>query len=300
VRSPFTARTSAVLLKFLQLLDELIAAGQELALPELLDQIAVRVGVREALQREYEAEEAEERWNNLVELRNVATGYSNLPHEAQLATFLEEVALVAEVDKLDPNSDKVTCITLHQAKGLEYGAVFLIGLEEGLLPHSRSTDDRDQLEEERRLLYVGMTRARQLLYLCYAFKRLSYGRSNTSTPSRFLADIPRSMLKAPPRRGAAAPAGQSSMFSSRSALGDRRPSRAAPSNAAPSKRERARAAPPPNEVSFFAGQRVRHATFGEGVVVSSRLVDGDEEVTVSFADRERRLLASFAHLERVA
>jgi DNA helicase II / ATP-dependent DNA helicase PcrA len=299
-RSPFNARTSAALLGFLQLLDELSAASRELDLAALLDRIAARVAIREALQREYDADEAEDRWNNLAELRNVATGYQNLPRETQLATFLEEVALVAEVDKLDPDSDKVTCITLHQAKGLEYGAVFLIGLEEGLLPHSRSSDDRDQLEEERRLLYVGMTRAERRLYLCYAFKRLNYGRSNTSTPSRFLADIPRSMLKAPPRRSAPAPSGQSSMFSPRSALGDRQPvARPAASSSSSRSRERPRAAPAPSEVSFFAGQHVRHATFGEGVVVSSRLVDGDEEVSVRFTDRERRLLASFAHLERI-
>ncbi|GAB4424956.1 MAG: UvrD-helicase domain-containing protein [Chloroflexi bacterium OHK40] len=315
-KPPFNSRTTSALLGFLALLDELVAARHELPLAELIDRILDRVGVHEALLREYGAEEGEDRWANIEELRTVAGDYVNLPREAQLPTFLEEVALVADVDKLDPNADAVTCITLHQAKGLEFPAVFLIGLEEGLLPHSRSTDERDKLEEERRLLYVGMTRAKQRLYLCYAFRRTSFGRTNLSTPSRFLADIPRELLKQPLKRGTTVMSPQSSMFSGRSGLGPAGSARASgrggagwSSTAASAAgagatwsggsagRERRPAGP--TEVSFFAGQRVRHATFGEGVVMSSRLVDGDEEVTVSFADRERRLLASFARLERL-
>lgn len=319
VKSPFNSRTSTALLGFSRLLDELLDARRELPLVELLDRILDRVGVREALVREYGGDEADDRWNNVEELRSVAIEYINLPAEAQLPTFLEEVALVADVDKLDPEADTVTCITLHQAKGLEYPAVFLVGLEEGLLPHSRSTDERDKLEEERRLLYVGMTRAKRRLYLCYAFRRTSYGRTNVSTPSRFLADIPGELLKQPQKRGTAVVSPQTSMFTGRGGYGGGRaqPRGASSSSTrqgstgakgaswggpspASSPAARQQKPPAPTEVSFFAGQRVRHATFGEGVVMSSRLVDGDEEVTVSFADRERRLLASFAKLERVA
>jgi DNA helicase-2/ATP-dependent DNA helicase PcrA len=306
-RSPFNTRTTTALLGFARLVDELIDARRELPLVQLLDRILDRVGVREALVREYGGDEADDRWNNVEELRSVAVEYINLPVEAQLPTFLEEVALVADVDKLDPEADAVTCITLHQAKGLEYPAVFLIGLEEGLLPHSRSTDERDKLEEERRLLYVGMTRAKRRLYMCYAFRRTSYGRTSVTTRSRFLADIPGELLKQPQKRGTAVVSPQTSMFTGRGGYGGGRAQPRAssgpstrpgppPSPGAPRQQKPAA----PAEVSFFAGQRVRHATFGEGVVISSRLVDGDEEVTVSFADRERRLLASFAKLERVA
>ena len=316
VRSPFNTRTNTALLGFAHLLEELIAARRELPLGELIDRILERVGVREALVREYSAEEGDDRWANVEELRTVAGDYINLPLEVQLQTFLEEVALVADVDKLDPDADAITCITLHQAKGLEYPVVFLIGLEEGLLPHSRSIDERDKLEEERRLLYVGMTRAKKRLYLCYAFRRTSYGRTNVSTPSRFLADIPRELLKLPIKRGNTTASPQSGMFTGRGGAGASRgqgqgrggagstgqrggaswSGGGASSSGAP--REPKPAAP--TEVSFFVGQRVRHATFGEGLVMSSRLVEGDEEVTVSFADRERRLLASFARLERIA
>jgi DNA helicase-2/ATP-dependent DNA helicase PcrA len=317
-RPPFNSRTTTALLGFYRLIAELLEARRELPLLELIDRIVERVGVRDALIREHGPDEGEDRWANVEELRTVAADYMNMPREVQLSTFLEEVALVADVDKLDPAADAVTCITLHQAKGLEYPAVFLIGLEEGLLPHSRSTDERDKLEEERRLLYVGMTRAKQRLYLCYAFRRTSYGRTNISTPSRFIADIPRELLKQPHKRGTAVVSPQASMFSGRGGFGSgygggRGQPRTGPSAgrassaagaswggppASAAGRERKPAGP--TEVSFFAGQRVRHATFGEGMVMSSRLVDGDEEVTVSFADRERRLLASFARLERIS
>ncbi|MEI7771254.1 MAG: UvrD-helicase domain-containing protein, partial [Chloroflexales bacterium] len=195
--SSLSARTKGALLSFLAGIDGLIAARAELPLIELIDLILGRMDVRAALLKDYDAEEAEDRWSNVQELRNVAAEYGGLPIESQLPTYLEEIALVAEVDKMDGKADAVTCITLHQAKGLEYPAVFLVGMEEGLLPHSRSSDDRDKVEEERRLLYVGMTRARQRLYLCYAFRRVSYGRVNVSTPTRFLADIPKQLLKQP-------------------------------------------------------------------------------------------------------
>ncbi|MBC8075989.1 MAG: UvrD-helicase domain-containing protein, partial [Chloroflexales bacterium] len=196
----FAARTRSALLRFLTLLEELLDARTRLSLVELLDLALERLEFRDFLLREYGPDEGEDRWNNVQELRTVASEYAGLPREAQLPTFLEEVALVADVDSMDKQTDVVTCITLHQAKGLEYPVVFLVGLEEGLLPHSRSADDRDKIEEERRLLYVGATRAQHRLYLLYAFRRTSYGRTNTSVPSRFLADIPRALLKQQPKR----------------------------------------------------------------------------------------------------
>lgn len=290
--SPFAARSKTTLLSFLAMIDEFIAARAALPLIELIDLILARLEVREALVKDYDAEEAHDRWTNVQELRNVAAEYRNLPIEGQLPIYLEEIALVAEVDKMDGKADAVTCITLHQAKGLEYPAVFLVGLEEGLLPHSRSSDEREKVEEERRLLYVGMTRARQRLYLCYAFRRLSFGRMSISTPTRFLADIPKELLKQPKKRGTAMTP-QTSMFTGRSGHGGAPPRSPASAGVRPPR------SAAPTEVSFFVGQPVRHTTFGEGVVKSSRLVDGDEEVTVSFPDRERKLLASFARLERI-
>nr|MCU0493644.1 UvrD-helicase domain-containing protein [Chloroflexaceae bacterium] len=292
LQSPFNARTTQALLGFRTLVEGMLEARTRLDLPALLDYILAQVGVREALLREYEPQEAEDRWGNVLELCEVTADYVNLPQENQLGTFLEEVALVSEVDKLDADADKITCITLHQAKGLEYPAVFLVGLEEGLLPHSRSQDDRDALEEERRLFYVGITRAKQRLYLLYAFRRSSYGRTNLSVPTRFLKDVPPGMLKTPTKRQQTM-VPQTSMFTERGfgGAGSR-------GSSAPASRERRPSGP--SEISFHPGQRVRHGTFGEGVVVSSRLVEGDEEVTVNFSGRgEKKLLASFARLERM-
>ncbi|MCG8348833.1 MAG: UvrD-helicase domain-containing protein [Chloroflexales bacterium] len=297
-KSSFNTRTRNALLSFLGLLDSLIEVRASLDLPTLIDTINERLDLRETLLREYGSEEGQDRWSNVQELRNVADEYSNLPREVQLPTFLEEVALVADIDNLDRQSDVVTCITLHQAKGLEYPVVFLIGLEEGLLPHSRAQNDRDQLEEERRLLYVGMTRAKERLYLLYAFRRTSYGRTNPSTRSRFLSDIPPDLVKSPLQREQTT-VSPSTQFAQRSTYNPPSFGSRARSNPSRAARKRERRPSGPTEASFFSGQLVRHATFGEGVVVSSKLVENDEEVTVRFGDRERRLLASFARLEHV-
>jgi DNA helicase-2/ATP-dependent DNA helicase PcrA len=301
--APFSPRTRQSLLSFLRVLDELIAAKTEQSLDDLMGLLFSRVDFEEALRREYGEEEGRDRWNNVQELRNVALNYINLPIEAQLPTFLEEVALVADVDTIKEDQDAITCITLHQAKGLEFPVVFLVGLEEGLLPHSRSLDDRDALEEERRLFYVGATRARKQLYLLYAFRRSTYGRTNVSTPSRFLASIPKELVAQAPKRSISS-AHQTSMFTPRTfgtaAGGSRRATPSASRTSQPPAAKQQRAALPqtPKETRFFAGLKVRHALFGEGVVVSSKLVDGDEEVTVAFSGKGvKRLLASFANLE---
>jgi DNA helicase-2/ATP-dependent DNA helicase PcrA len=301
---PFAPRTKSALLGFLRIVDELIAAREKKDLGELMDLLFARVEFQEALLREHGEENGRDRWNNVGELRNVASNYANLPREAQLPTFLEEVALVSDLDAVKEERDAITCITLHQAKGLEYPVVFIVGMEEGLLPHSRSLDDRDALEEERRLFYVGATRAKQRLYLLYAFRRTSYGRTNTSQVSRFLADI-KDLVEQAPKRGYA-PVQQTNMFTNRG-MGSRAGSprvmpQSAKSAPAPS-RANVRPAPRPQtarETAFFAGQKVRHANFGEGMVISSKLVENDEEVTVAFTGKGvKRLLASFARLEAV-
>ncbi len=318
--SPFSVRTTSALLGFLRLADELGEARRQLHLVELIERLLERVPIREALVREHGDEEADERWANIEELTAFASRYSELPLETQLSTFLEEVALVADVDKLDSEADVVTCITLHQAKGLEYTAVFLVGLEDGLLPHSRSLDEPEKVEEERRLLYVGMTRAKRRLYLCYASKRTSFGRTNLTTRSRFLDDIPRELIKATAGRRTASGAAASGLtgrgvggdsgvgrgMPRSTSWGDPRAKSTVPTGdspkSAPANTPRPTPqppTPPPTEVRFFPGQRVRHERFGEGVVVSSRLVEDDEEVTVSFADRERRLLATLARLQHL-
>jgi DNA helicase II / ATP-dependent DNA helicase PcrA len=317
-RSPFNAKTAEALVGFLRLIDWLIAQRAALGVVELLDALVERIGLQDALLREHGPDEGSTRFENALELRTVAAEYGLLPQENQLATFLEEVALMASVDEIDRSEgqqqgkdaearrDRITCITLHQAKGLEYPVVFLIGLEEGLLPHSRSLEDKDQLEEERRLLYVGITRAQRRLYMLYAFRRTLYGKSNIATPSRFLQDIPPDLVGQPKKR-ATADVSQSSLFSERAdgvlrGSAGRRLGRAIVSggNTTRPDRSRERAPSGPSEVSFFPGDRVQHGSFGEGVVVSSRLIEGDEEVTVAFSGKGlKKLLASFAKLQKL-
>ena len=260
---PFDTRTENVLLAFLEVLDELITARQEKGVSELLDLALERTGYTDHIRDG--TEEGEDRWSNLLELRGVAQEYAGLSSEMGLTTFLEEVALVSDVDNLDERVDAPTLLTLHSAKGLEFPVVFIVGLEEGLLPHSRSMDDPDQMEEERRLCYVGLTRAKERLYLVYTFRRTFRGLSAISEPSRFLADIPPHLIEGP-------------------GVG----------------REAPPPEPRPQAPEFKPGDRVRHPTFGEGVVISAKVTEDDEEVDVAFVGHGvKKLLASLARLEKL-
>jgi len=142
-----------------------------------------------------DTDEGETRWENVQELLSVTKKYDNLPPEESLTSFLEEVALVSEVDKLDNGGDALTLMTLHLCKGLEFRSVTVVGCEEGLLPHSGALFDRNQMEEERRLLYVGMTRAKDHLTLMHAQSRTLWGNAQSNARSRFLDDIPLNILE---------------------------------------------------------------------------------------------------------
>lgn len=264
---------------------------QSLALDtnELIDLIVERSGYGAMLRED--KERGEERMENLQELKASAEQFAGSEERGQLIDFLENVALVSDVDGLQggddtaADEDALTLITLHQAKGLEYDAVFLVGLEEGMLPHSRSVDDPSQLEEERRLLYVGMTRARKRLYMFRAFQRRFRGQSGSQMASRFLLEIPDSLVTTKDIRGHAR-------------VADRMPDPMWTKRAAstPAARSAARS----DDEQFVPGEKVRHGTFGEGVVVSSSGVGGDAQVTVAFAGQGvKRLMLSFAPLEKV-
>jgi DNA helicase-2/ATP-dependent DNA helicase PcrA len=227
---------------------------------------------------------------NLQELKASAEQFGGSEERGQLVDFLENVALVSDVDglqggdELGAGDEALTLITLHQAKGLEYEAVFLVGLEEGLLPHSRSVDDPSQLEEERRLLYVGMTRARKHLYMFRAFQRRFRGQPGSQMGSRFLAEIPESLVTTRDIRGHARVADRvvDPMWTRRQV-------------AVPAPRPARR-----SQSGFSAGDKVRHEHFGEGIVVSSSGTGGDTQVTVAFAgEGVKRLMLSFAPLEKV-
>ena len=178
-----------------------------LPLPELLDEVLEASGYRAMLADG--SEEGEDRWANLLELRAVTTRYDDLSPEDALDRLLEETALVADQDSYEGEADAVTLITLHAAKGLEFPVVFIAGLEEGVFPHNRALDDEKELEEERRLAYVGITRAKRRLFLSHAWRRATWGGGGMSVPSRFLLEIPPELMAGPrarpglggPRRG---------------------------------------------------------------------------------------------------
>src|SRR5207302_11039041 len=184
------------------MMTDLTNALDELPLPELLDRIAEKTGMGPELRDSPQGEL--DRWANVLELRRVADDYSEIETHTALELFLENVALVGGADTTqtgedgtliqEEQRDAVTLITLHAAKGLEFPVVFIVGMDEGSLPHARSVDKPEQLEEERRLAYVGFTRAMRRLYLVRAYRRSFFGESHITEPSRFLEDIPRRLV----------------------------------------------------------------------------------------------------------
>jgi len=177
---------------FFQMLESIANTPEEASLLDVMRLVLRQTGY-EAFLRDG-TEEGETRFENVQELFNVAGAFSKFPWREGLGNFLEEIALMTSVDEHDPTSDKVTLMTLHQAKGLEFDTVFLIGLEEGLLPHARSLMEKKDISEEIRLAYVGITRAKQKLFLVYAQSRKQYGLRNMSVKSRILKAIPEELL----------------------------------------------------------------------------------------------------------
>jgi DNA helicase-2/ATP-dependent DNA helicase PcrA len=282
---PFQKRTAAALLRFLDLLNELISAAPTQTLSELLDAIIARADYRRHLLEDLP--DGEERWENVQELRAVASQYDELAPAEALARFLEDAALITDIDEYDDKADAVTLITLHAAKGLEFPVVFIVGMEEGLLPHMRSYDDPAQMEEERRLCYVGMTRAQERLYLLRAFRR-AFGGHNPA--SRFLADIPPDLVTTRERIPTAMPTRERFIA-------------AATAHPEPVEGPERVEGPKRLAVAFAAGDHVRHAKFGEGIVVSCQEhKGGDQLVIVAFKGEAgiKRLLLSFARLEHLA
>ena len=263
----FTGRAALPLADFGALLSNWRAEAPRSTVTELFDRIANDINYKEYI--DDGSEEGAERWENVQELRRLTVEYQ----ERTLTDFLEAVALISDQDTLSEGKNAPTLLTLHAAKGLEFGAVFIVGLDDGILPHSRSFDEPEAMEEERRLFYVGITRAKDRLYLLRALRRGGRGYSEETIPSRYLDDIPPELLSGKARAGRASRSQTPAWL-------------------------RPDAQPAPVVVTRFrAGMRVGHPSWGEGIVLDSRLQDNDETVDVVFESVGiKRLAASLANL----
>jgi DNA helicase-2/ATP-dependent DNA helicase PcrA len=252
---------------FRDLMQSLQAGALELPVAELVERTLERSGYTEALEAERTIE-AQGRLENLQELVGVAREYQENADEPSLSHFLQEISLYSDQDAIREES-LVTLMTLHNAKGLEFRAVYLIGMEEGIFPHARSIEEQG-IEEERRLCYVGMTRAKELLTLTHASSRSLWGARGYNLPSRFLDELPGNV-----ERERLRPTSWSSYGANAQGV-----------------------APRDDVPSLSTGDSVRHGTLGEGVVTQ---IEAGGVVTVRFADgSERRLMLDYAPLERIS
>lgn len=271
--SSFRGRAALPLADFGASLANWRAAAPALTTGELFDRIVTDLNYKEYI--DDQTEEGKDRWENVQELRRLALEYST----RTLDEFLENVALISDQDTITENINAPTLLTLHAAKGLEFGAVFIIGLDDGILPHSRSFDEPEEMEEERRLFYVGITRAKERLYLLRAIQRGGRGMTEETYPSRFLDDIPAELIAGKTRTG-------------RSLRGE-------PAETKWSLHTRPQSASV-IEAKFRAGMRVRHPLWGEGIVLDSRLQGDDEILDVVFESvGVKRLAASLANLKAI-
>jgi DNA helicase-2/ATP-dependent DNA helicase PcrA len=242
-------------------------------LADFIEKVFTESGYEQMLANE--GTDGEPRWENVKELITVATKYDEHAgdYEDALSTFLEEVALASDVDNVDQNQDAVHMMTLHSSKGLEFPVVFIVGLEEGILPHARSLLATSEMEEERRLMYVGITRAKERIYLLFTRQRTLFGSTQMNSPSRFLEDIPEEIITKKSYREAEQKVFEK-LLNSRSAV------------------MRNQSA----GVKFKGGERVRHDQFGDGLVISAV----EDVIVVAFKKAGiKRLSADYANLEKI-
>lgn len=288
--------------RFVNTLDELaglmfefMGEAEEQSVKQLITDVMQRTGYQEELELSRSAQD-QSRLENLQELLSVAEDFAEKAarngDEASLENFLSDVALVSDIDDAELGDDAVTLMTLHSAKGLEFPAVFLVGMEEGIFPHARTLLDEEEIEEERRLCYVGITRAEKRLYLSNARARMIYGHTISYPPSRFLQEVPRNLIhvyKRPaPQRAVVRPAEQRQDARPKTANWFLQP--------------KSSFIPKESGVggSFRAGDKVRHKKWGEGTVVAVKDSEDGQEVKIAFAGGGiRSLLTKYAALEKL-
>ena len=293
-----SARPRKCVSDFGELMNELVLTREDMGVSEFVEHVLERTGLKDMYERDL-SDEGKARLENVQEFLGAVAEYEKAADNPSLEDYLENIALVTDLDNADLKSSNVTLMTIHSAKGLEFPIVFMVGLEEGIFPNGRSLHDDTRLEEERRLCYVAITRAREMLFISYAAQRMLYNQVNYNAPSRFLKEIPERLLddqwisqreksfpgvmdsyshpapKRAPRHAMSHTMG-SGLGAGRSALGvpgvqkGFTPSAAAsvPKDAVPA--------------IFEVGDRVMHRKFGEGNVLEIRGSGSDARIVISF------------------
>ena len=317
---PELKAAASKLLKFADLIDGLRRAGTELALPEFYDAVCDQTGYVKALEEKNDME-SRGRIENVQELKSNILGFlEQQPEDATLSGFLNEIALYTDLDSMENGDDCVTMMTIHSAKGLEFPVVYVVGMEEGIFPGSSAQYDQEELEEERRLCYVAMTRAKEKLTLTNARQRMLYGRTSSNRASRFLDEIPEENMrwesKPEPRFGGmehdstfggdryedgwgSAPARTGGSWSSGGVHSYRAPAQA-PQR--PLQSLRKNAAPAAALLQLQQGDMVEHTAFGKGMVLSVRPMGGDALVEVAFDNvgkKKLMLKSAGAHMRKL-
>ncbi|WP_404408245.1 DNA helicase PcrA [Jeotgalibacillus malaysiensis] len=285
-----SGKAAKTVLEFRDFIKNFTQMQEYLSVTELVEDILEKSGYREALQAE-KTIEAQSRLENIDEFLSVTKEFEKASDDKSLIAFLTDLALVADIDQLDKDdapSDAVTLMTLHSAKGLEFPVVFLMGLEEGVFPHSRSLMEEAEMEEERRLAYVGITRAEEELFITNAQMRTLFGRTNMNPVSRFIAEIPAELLEEPMKK---------EISSGSRSFGS-------PSKPQPRKSPVRRPAPRNtggSDLGWSVGDKAQHGKWGTGTVVSVKGEGDSMELDIAFPSPTgvKRLLAKFAPVNKV-
>ncbi|GGF26282.1 ATP-dependent DNA helicase PcrA [Halobacillus andaensis] len=289
-----SAKAAKSVMNFYQMIRNWTQQQEFLSATDMVNEVIEVTGYEEMLKNE-KSLEAQSRLENIEEFKSVTKNFEDTAEDKTLIAFLTDLALIADIDSMndDPASDDtVTLMTLHSAKGLEFPVVFLIGMEENVFPHTRSLMDDDEMEEERRLAYVGITRAERQLYLTHAKMRTLYGRTNMNPISRFIHEIPQDLLEGKEEK-------ESLPFFNQK----REPGAAASAKPAPKKRavKKEKTTSGGEKVSWQPGDKASHKKWGEGTVVKVQGEGEDMELDIAFPAPTgiKRLIARFAPITKV-
>lgn len=286
---PVTKRAKTALEEFVVMIFDLLGHLEEWDVQTLMEEVLKRTGYGAMLEAEAAKDpQGQSRKENVGEFLSVAKDYVDSNPDGNLQDFLENVALVSDVDEFEEEESKVTLMTLHAAKGLEFPIVFLVGMDEGLFPHSRTLLDESQIEEERRLAYVGITRAERQLYVTNASTRTMYGRISAYLPSRFLDEIPQDLVEDYKRRSSMPDRSQGQVPSQQRLSILSKPI----ATNLPKKR--------PVDSSWKAGDKVRHKLWGVGTVLEVIGSGENMQLRLQFPTKgTRQVVVKFAPLEKV-